>query len=320
MANLIERRLHLLATGANLIGGLLGVAMLLIGTFTTAQLFFMQDSFSAPQLGLILLGFILALFSVREDLAHWTISFAKSRGSQNKVFFLPIFGSLLIVLYKKFVLVTPQAFQSYLRTISEGSLIEWGSFFLLIAAAVLCYLTARPWSLSIVKLILLTFSSGLLLIGMEEMSWGQMIFNWEIPGEIAKYNIQDESTIHNIWFIHHHSWMIASFVISIAFILSVAGFWVRRKQPIRANSVANVVLPIWPTASYFLTSALIYWCVVALKSGVVIPYLHTMEQEIGELFFYSGIFIHSVYLYLLPASGCHESAAIGIKSADLDGL
>ena len=300
MEHLIDRRLLFLATSTNLLGGLLGAAMTVVGCITTVKLALNQESLSAPQLGLILLGMPMAYLATRAKLTQSTKNFLKSSEGNTKVLLLPILASLLITLYKKFVLTTPEAFKSYLRTISEGSLIEWGSFLLLISAAILCFLTARLWSSSIPRLVLFSFAFGLFLIGMEEMSWGQMIFNWDIPSEIAKHNIQEESTIHNLWFIHDHSWTIAALVISITLILSISGVWIRRQNSIKINSIANIALPIWPTSSYFLTSALIYWCVIAMKSGIEIQYMHTMEQEIGELFFYAGIFIHSVYLYLLP--------------------
>ena len=44
----------------------------------------------------------------------------------------------------------------------------------------------------------LTFSIFLLLIGMEEISWGQWFFHFHTPESIARINTQGEFTLHNL--------------------------------------------------------------------------------------------------------------------------
>ena len=34
---------------------------------------------------------------------------------------------------------------------------------------------------------------------MEELSWGQMLFKWETPNQLALINSQGETTLHNIY-------------------------------------------------------------------------------------------------------------------------
>jgi hypothetical protein len=36
----------------------------------------------------------------------------------------------------------------------------------------------------------------------EEISWGQRIFDWRTPEAISELNAQNETNIHNIWFVH----------------------------------------------------------------------------------------------------------------------
>ena len=36
----------------------------------------------------------------------------------------------------------------------------------------------------------------------EEISWGQRIFDWSTPESISELNAQNETNIHNIWFVH----------------------------------------------------------------------------------------------------------------------
>ena len=198
-------------------------------------------------------------------------------------------------------------FKSYLRTISEGSIVEWSSFLILIASSLLLFKAARRWRNAVSRWLLFAASFGAFVIGMEEMSWGQMIFNWETPELFNDYNIQHETGLHNLWFIHYQTWTIAAIFMSITFILSTIGGLARLVGTVKSRSTADILLPLGCTASYFLAAAIIYWCTVMEKSGIDLAVFHTREQEIGELFFYSGIFIHSVHLYLASPPTRHSA-------------
>ena len=80
--------------------------------------------------------------------------------------------------------------------------------------------------------------------------------------------------------------------------LSVIGFFLRSRGKIKIGSISDLLFPIGCTSSYFFFAAFIYLGVVLLKSGVFVPLLHTREQEIGELLFSLGFFIHSTNIYL----------------------
>jgi len=49
------------------------------------------------------------------------------------------------------------------------------------------------------------FSIGLLIIGMEEVAWGQWLFSYETPDLFKEINVQKEMTFHNIEGLHGHS-------------------------------------------------------------------------------------------------------------------
>jgi hypothetical protein len=198
--------------------------------------------------------------------------------------------------------------KSYLRRISEGSLVEWLGFLFLLAAACLLWKAAAQASSTGLKLLIRSGSVGLFVLSMEEMSWGQMIFNWGTPATLNEHNVQHETNIHNLSFWHSHTWTVAACVFTLLFFLSVCGFLVRRSDSIRLGSWIDVVLPLGCTASYFGVAALMYWGVVAEKNGIDLIYLHTREQEIAEFLFAVGVFIHVVYLYLsLPELSCAGS-------------
>jgi hypothetical protein len=49
------------------------------------------------------------------------------------------------------------------------------------------------------------FSISLLVVGMEEVAWGQLIFGYETPNVFEEINVQKEMTVHNIEGLHGHS-------------------------------------------------------------------------------------------------------------------
>lgn len=46
--------------------------------------------------------------------------------------------------------------------------------------------------------LLLAFSLGMLLVGMEELAWGQKLFGYATPAAMAELNQQHEMTLHNL--------------------------------------------------------------------------------------------------------------------------
>ena len=302
---LVEERKHFLAQAFGVFIALLGLAMLgvLVGNVLgngTAGV----RSVSWAQ---ILQGCIGALFVVlvfRGDVARAVMALANDSSRRLNIFLIPLIIWPFFLLYR--VQITD--LKSYLRRISEGSLVEWLGFLFLLAAAFLLWKAAAHASSTGLKLLIRSGSIGLFILSMEEMSWGQMIFNWGTPATLNEHNVQHETNIHNLSFWHSHTWTVAACVFTLLFLLSVCGFLVRRSDSIRLGSWIDVILPLGCTASYFGVAALMYWGVVAEKNGIDLIYLHTREQEIAEFLFAVGVFIHVVYLYLsLPELSCAGS-------------
>ncbi|AHF63311.1 putative pectate lyase [Synechococcus sp. WH 8109] len=40
----------------------------------------------------------------------------------------------------------------------------------------------------------------MLLVGLEEIAWGQILFGWTTPEKIAAVNAQNQITLHNLEF------------------------------------------------------------------------------------------------------------------------
>ncbi|WP_258803014.1 hypothetical protein [Pseudarthrobacter sp. NS4] len=89
----------------------------------------------------------------------------------------------------------------YLWLVSEDSLVEWLQFLCLLGASIfLPLITIRLLSMGLKGMALLY---GLVTLGVwfltgEEISWGQRIFGWDTPEDMAAVNRQGETTVHNI--------------------------------------------------------------------------------------------------------------------------
>ena len=271
--------------------------MIILGLLSIGQAVLGVKDFSTPQTVQGLFGVLILSIAVNGSLKSFLTRFLLDSKNQLKIFLLPIGASSSIFLYRTLLLDGEPEFKSYLRTVQEGSIVEWSSFVFLIASSLLLFKAAKRWRNSVARWLLLAASSGTFTIGMEEMSWGQMIFSWETPSLFTKYNIQDETGLHNLWFIHEHTWTIASIITSIAFALSVISGLLRLTGRVKGGSLTDILLPLGCTASYFFVASIFSWCTVIEKSGFDLIYFHTREQEIGELFFYSGTLIHSMHLY-----------------------
>ena len=99
-------------------------------------------------------------------------------------------------------------------------------------------------------------------------------------------------------FIHDRSWIILLCIFFTLFILSLLGFYYRRSRKIINGSTAEILFPLGCCSSYFGIASLIYIGVVLIKAGIDLPFMHTREQEMGELLFSIGVFIHSCHLYI----------------------
>ena len=298
--HLRQERIAFIGILAAWITGLVGSALIIIflanlltifqtGLGDTSWVQLMQGLLGALLLGSALKGSIAKLVS--------TIDTAKS--GKLRIFLIPLLIWPIFLIYR----VQLSDFKSYIRRISEGSLVEWLGFVLFLGSSFLLFKVASEVRGSLVKFLTRVGGLGLFLLAMEEMSWGQMIFNWNSPAIMDQHNMQQETNLHNLSFLHYHTWTIAASVFSLLLIAALVGFLLRRNGRLRLGSVADLLLPIGCTASYFAIAAVMYWGVVLEKQGIDLIYFHTREQEIAEFLFAAGVFIHVVYLFLdLPIS------------------
>lgn len=90
-----------------------------------------------------------------------------------------------------------------------------------------------------VRLFYAAFALGMLLIAMEEVSWGQWFFDFDTPESIQWRNRQGEMNLHNIGPMHG-----TGSLLRLVFALGGAiGFGLRRWRPFRPIAPPPVLLP-----------------------------------------------------------------------------
>ena len=291
--NKIKRRLDFLSDLLNNLTKILGLALSLV--FIIHILFFSSSyDISTAQILQGLLGFTLLYYSIRGKVKKSFNYLISKSDTLLRIFLLPNIVIIFVIIYK----IKLNDIDGYIRRMGEGSLVEWISFFSFLISSFLIFKTSSNNLNRQEKNILRIGAIILFIFSMEEISWGQMIFNWRSPNLMNTINRQNETNLHNIIFIHDKSWIILLCIFFTALILSLIGFYLRYKQKITTGSISDIVLPLGCCSSYFALATLIYVGVVLLKAGVYIPFLHTREQEMGELFFAIGVFIHSCYLFI----------------------
>ncbi len=84
----------------------------------------------------------------------------------------------------------------------EDSAVETVTFLALFAASAIGFVVARrarrAAAPGLVWGFFLLFAVGLLVVGMEEISWGQWLFFWKTPASWRHLNAQGETNLHNL--------------------------------------------------------------------------------------------------------------------------
>ncbi len=124
-------------------------------------------------------------------------SYSVSKKVLLTIFVTPIIST--IILGSLFVLPSTENFGFWL--LEENAPIEILTFILFMYAGIFGVYNLRNLNKPLekyVKFFYIIFSLFLILIAMEEISWGQWFFHFETPTEWAKMNGQGETTLHNL--------------------------------------------------------------------------------------------------------------------------
>ena len=119
------------------------------------------------------------------------------------------FSPFLIVIFFLIIIHLDSTRRFALILIEENQPVELSTFALLLAGGVLSLLVARRMKRlgaeTMVFAYYTVFGLGFLVAGMEEIAWGQWFIGFETPEALKSINMQDEFTLHNVWFMQGHS-------------------------------------------------------------------------------------------------------------------
>ncbi|MCK4267911.1 MAG: hypothetical protein KAX16_03675 [Actinomycetia bacterium] len=114
-----------------------------------------------------------------------------------------IFLSFLIVLF------TPSTRRVALWMLGENHPVEILTLVIALAGGIfglsLAWRARKLEETNFVVVFYAAFSVTLLIIGMEEIAWGQQFFGFDTPAAWRAYNLQGETTFHNLSGVHGHT-------------------------------------------------------------------------------------------------------------------
>ncbi len=140
------------------------------------------------------------------------ISLIQNSTFKKIIFFIPIVAIFLIVVAKLLFGVDNEIYQQITK---EDGPIEYATaivyFISFIFSVLICRYFKQRKKLFVLFLIL---GVGFLVVGLEEIAWGQRIIDFSTPNWFPP-NTQGETTIHNLTSLiqyRHASFMVASFI------------------------------------------------------------------------------------------------------------
>ena len=193
---------------------------------------------------LVTVIFSIALFILKKSL--WDIAFEWAR----KYAFTIITLSLYVFLYLGVKIFMDK--EAFIILYHEDGVFEYLTTVFFLAASfqfLIVYFKGKTNMAIIERLFLGALAVFSFFVGMEEISWGQRIFNIETPEKIEKINFQGETTIHNLISADHYTFIY--FVISLCFLafFSIAS--------LKFKSVLGIEKAYWPSEKFLLVALLL---------------------------------------------------------------
>lgn len=194
-----------------------------------------------------------------------------------------------------------QDLKRYAEMFTEGSVAEWLTFVLFMVGFPIALACGRASWLRRERLRAghhLLFGLGCLVVALEEMSWGQMVFNWPTPELIQQHNAQNETSLHNLHIVQDKLWSGTALVFAAVLGLALLRLLLERCGRLRPNGLLADLLPGAELLPCLLFAVAIYIPVAIEKGGLNLPLLITRDQEVAELAFGLACLIYACRLYL----------------------
>jgi hypothetical protein len=248
------------------------------------------SNISALILGILL--FLLGKSQAIKRLVHFSL-FSGRETMKRFLLVFPIFATIILLLLK-FRLGDSR---SYRMILDEGGFIEYGT--------VIAYFLAGGFSIPIGRSFFrlrrkvlgwgyYLYSAFFIFVALEEVSWGQRLFGWELPHFFEAYNVQGEFTIHNlVWFQDY--WGEGIIGISFICLLGII-FWYRshRQKEQKGYQYLTYLVPSWFLAIFF-TLALVIYVILEYTDGL--GFVISRDQEFAELLLSLGFLFFVIVNY-----------------------
>jgi hypothetical protein len=175
----------------------------------------------------------------------------------------------------------------------EDGIFEYIQFFLLLIAGTLLikfYLELKGPSRKYSRILVVAVALVLFFVAFEEISWGQRILGFKTPSTLENINVQNETTIHNITFIHELIgyayvvillWAVSSTLLKV--ILNKFMAKIQFGEDFRAIVLNFAILPV---------HLLIFFLPIAVINFLSFEFFAPQDFEAKELLMYIGVFFH----------------------------
>ena len=281
-----------------------GIAVLGVSLYKFISAFSL-DASPWPELQLGTAGLILvAAGRIFRNSAFITTLLSENNPSAHarRAFFMLALASLIIgcvVLLK----LSIQDIYRYKRLLGEGGILEYSQALILFTSAWIGWLISKDLRkrlfMRLHSVVYAIISFVMLFVGLEEIAWGQILFGWETPENIAAVNAQNQTTLHNLEFFQNYL-DLNLFLVSV--LLLVLVLWRPSIRRMRTRIIdggripnSNFFIPryFWPL--FFCAAFLSYF--VATESGTEL--VINIDQEWAEFLLYLAAGLNLLRTYIL---------------------
>ena len=191
----------------------------------------------------------------------------------------------------------------YKRLLGEGGILEYLQALILFTSAWISWLISKDLrkrlSMRLHAMVYAIISFVMLFVGLEEIAWGQILFGWKTPENIAAVNAQNQTTLHNLEFFQNYL-DLNLFLISVMLLVLVLWRpslrW-KRTRILDGDRItnSNFFIPryFWPL--FFCAAFLSYF--VATESGT--EFVINIDQEWAEFLLYLTAGLNLLRTYIL---------------------
>jgi hypothetical protein len=191
-----------------------------------------------------------------------------------------------VILFLLFLYIKIELPQTYASIIQEDSLVENAQVVFYLISAGLSFFVSMKFlknKMTLHGILYFVLAVGLLFTALEEISWGQRIFNIETPVYFKRHNFQKELSLHNLYAVQpmlHNLYIIIGAYGAFAWIFTYPFFSGTKTND---QSIVNYVVPDWYISSYFFFTFFIYGIFEYMRPLLSKGFLLWRDQEPVEL-------------------------------------